>query len=484
METDWRHRFTNGFMRWTGSVARTDFIGQDGNEKGYQWRGHLFGTTEFDLSDTGGPERTWPSLRIKFTCRVTNLVRRLAVNRAYAERFTGRICRWEHVLYSRHAARRSLTEPFVAPEIRYSAFGEPNQTLGGRWSMNAGLLVTTREGNVKPDEQGPNTRRLSFDAGWERQIASRTGFLTNISALARADGYWADNVPDPDSSLGTGFTKVQRIRPFAQANVKVSYPLGRRGSGYRQVLEPIALLSAAPRVKRSTLLPNEDSLDVEFDETNIFATNRFTGVDRIEGGTRLSYGLRHILIGDGGERLEMLGGQVLRTRKDLSFPEASGLAEELSDYVGRVSVSPARWFDATYGFKLARSDLQFARQQFSAPAGVPIFRPSVKYLLSRQTETSSNEVEKLEEASFSLSSRFLKYWSLSASHSHAFAPSPGARTTSLGLSYADECFEAALTGERAHPGRPDVDSGTTVMFRFFMKNIGGWESNQISAGTM
>ncbi len=479
MAADWRHRFSNGSMKWSGSVARTDFINQDGVERGYQWRGHLFGTTQFDLS-----EKWRAGTDVAFTSDKSYMPRYkissedLLINRAYTERFSGRNYAVGNMYYfqdTRPGVR--LKEPFVAPELRYSAFGEPNQTLGGRWSLNGGLLVTTRERNVSADEQGPNTRRLSFDAGWERRLVSSSGFLTTVSGLVRTDGYWADNVPEQDTSLGTGFSKVQRIRPFAQADMKVSYPLGQRGSGYQQVIEPIALLSVAPRVSSSVLLPNEDSLDVEFDETNLFATNRFTGIDKIEGGTRLAYGLRHSLIGDGGERIEVLGGQVFRTREDLNFTEASGLADELSDYVGRVAFSPARWLDATYGFKLSRKDLAFTRQQFSAAAGVPVFRPAVRYLLSRQIDTSSQEIEKLEEASFRISSQFLKYWSLTASHSHAFQPAPGPRTTSLGLSYKDECFEAAITAERDHTVRLDVESGTTVMFKFFMRNIGGWEMN-------
>jgi len=302
--------------------------------------------------------------------------------------------------------------------------------------------------------------------------------------MARADGYWADNVPDPDEALGTGFSNVQRIRPFAQGTVMVRYPVGRQGDGYQQIIEPIAVLAVAPRLSRSTIYPNEDSLDVEFDETNLFSPNRFTGIDRLEGGTRVAYGIRHSIIGDKGGKIDMLAGQVFRTKKDLTFPEGSGLSDEMSDYVGRVGVSPASWLDANYSFRLSHKDLQFTRQQFSASFGTPIFRPSLRYLSSRQTEASTTEDERLEEASMSISSNFTKYWYLSASHNLAFKPAPGPRTTSFDLSYKDECFEAGLSVERDYTSRQDVESGMTFMFHFFMKNIGGWESNKISTGTL
>lgn len=481
---EWRHRFHSGAMTWSGSVARTDFVNDIGIDRGYQWRGHLFGTTQFDISDTwrAGTDVAFASDK-SYMPRYKISSEDLLINRAYAERYSGRNYAVGNMYYfqdTRPGTR--LKEPFVAPEVRVMAMGEPNETLGGRWALGTGMLVTTREKNVDPTEQGPNVRRLSVDAGWERQMASSTGFLTTVTLSARADGYWADNVPDPDEPLGTGFSKVERVRPFAQGLTTLRYPIGRQGDGYQQIVEPIAVLAAAPRVNRNTLIPNEDSLDVEFDETNLFSANRFTGIDRLEGGMRMAYGLRHALIGNEGGKIEMLGGQVFRAKKDLTFPEGSGLADEASDYVGRLGLSPAHWLDANYSFRLARKDLQFTRQQFSATLGTAIFRPSLRYLYSRQTEASTTEDERLEEASVGLSSAFTKYWSLSASHSHAFKPAPGPRSTAFGVTYKDECFEAGVSAERDYTERTDVETGTTVMFRFFMKNIGGWESDKMSAG--
>ncbi len=479
MGAEWRYRTDNGSMRWSGSFTRTDFINQDGFDRGYQWRGHLFGTTRFDISDAwrAGTDVAFASDK-SYMPRYKISSEDLLVNRAFAERFKGRSYAVGNMYYfqdMRPGGRQK--EPFVAPELRYSAYGEPNRTLGGRWALNTGLLVTTREKNVSPSQQGPNTRRLSFDAGWERQMVSQTGFLTTVSVLGRTDAYWADNVPRYANNEVSYFDKVERLRPFIQGDVTVRYPFGRRGDGYQQILEPLAVLSLAPRMKRESVLPNEDSLDVEFDETNLFSTNRFTGIDRLEGGSRVAYGVRHELVTDAGGRISMLGGQVFRTRKDLSFPKGSGLSDTLSDYVGHVGFSPSRYVSADYGFRVSPDDLSFSRQQFSTSAGPKVFRPSLRYLFSRETETQTTAVEKLEEGALGFTSSFAKFWSFAAYHSHAFQPAPGPRSTSLSVSYKDECFEATLSGVREHTVRTDVESGTSVIFRFFMKNIGGWGSD-------
>lgn len=484
LAADWRHRFSGGSMSWSGSVARTDFVNEDGIDRGYQWRGHLFGQSRFNLN------RLWRAgTDVNFASDKSYLPRYkissedTLVNRAYAERFSGRSYAVGNMYYFQDLRPGTrLTEPFVAPELRYSALGEPGRTLGGRWSLSTGMLVTSRERDIPLTQQGPSTRRFSVDAGWERQLVSTTGFLTTVSAFARADAYWADNVPDPDKPLGSGFTNIERVRPFAQTDIAVRYPLGRRGDGYQQIVEPITVLSVAPRVSRKTILPNEDSLDVAFDETSLFSPNRFTGVDRIEGGTRTAYGIRHSLVGDNGAKIEMIGGQVFRLKKDLSLPDSSGLQERFSDYVGRIDVQPAKWLEANYSFRLDPKDLEFTWQQFTAAAGVPAFKPRVNYLSVEQGGVSLSDNQRIEEGTLGFSSRFTDYWTFSAYHKHAFKPAPGPRTTELTLGYKDECFEAALTGQRDHTSRLDVKDGTTVLFRIFLKNIGGIETDSLSPG--
>lgn len=485
LSAQWRHRFAKGVMQWDGSVTHTDLVDEYGVDQGNQWRGHLFGSTLFEFN------KEWRAgTNVAFTSDKSYLPRYnitsedMLVNRGYVERFKGRNYAVGNLYYFQDLRPGTqLAEPFVAPDLRYSAFGEPNKTLGGRWSFDAGLLAITRDRSADVTKQGPDTRRLSFDVGWERQFASSSGFLTTLSGMARLDSYWADNVPDPDLPTGTKFSSVSEARPFAQTDLTVRYPLGRRGDGYQQIVEPITVISAAPQVSNDQTLPNEDSLNVEYDETNIFAPNRFTGIDRLEGGVRAAYGLRHSLIGDNGARVEMLGGQVYRFKRDKNFPEGSGLRDRLSDYVGRIEVSPGDWLNMSYGFRLDKDDLNFQRQEAQISAGVPIFRPFINYTSDYQTEATTNTIEHVEEATGGLTSTFAKYYTLSASHTQEILPNAGPRYTTVGLTYQDECFAFGVTGQRDETNRADINSGTSVMFHFYFKNIGGLHTDSVTSGT-
>ncbi len=347
---EWRHRFADGAMRWSGSFTRTDVVNEYGDDEGRQWRGHLFGDSMFDIDNEwrAGTDVAFTSDK-SYLRRYNISTEDVLVNRPFSKASAGLLCSGQYVLFSGFAPRRAHDRAFRRARGSRERAGGTGPDVGRARSLDGSLMVTTRDRDgVKPSLQGPDTRRLAAAAGWERQLVSSTGFLTNFSALARMDGYWADNVPETNTENNAlVFSDIFKIRQFAQGSAAVRYPFGRHGDSYLQILEPIAVVSAAPQLSNQSL-PNEDSLDVEFDETNLFLPNRFTGIDRLEGGIRAAYGLRHALVGDNGARIEMLGGQVYRLERDENFPEDSGLQKQLSDFVGRLDFTPAEWFDLNY----------------------------------------------------------------------------------------------------------------------------------------
>ncbi len=72
-------------------------------------------------------------------------------------------------------------------------------------------------------------------------------------------------------------------------------------------------------------IPNEDSQEVEFDDTNLFSSSRFSGLDRVESGPRVNYGVRWAAYGAGGGHTSVLVGQSYRLKEDDTFAEGSGL---------------------------------------------------------------------------------------------------------------------------------------------------------------
>lgn len=474
MGGEYRERFENGNLQFVGSFTRANLVSDAGIDEGTQWRGNLVGKTLFNLDDV------WRAgTDVDFTSDKSYLQRYRyssadeLVNRAYLEGFQGRDYAVVNNYYFENLRPGTQpVEPLVLPQANFQALGEPGQTLGGRWSFDSGLLVTSRANALQGlDQQGPDTRRLSFKGGWDRRFISDTGLVTEVSGLARLDNYWADNVIDPNGS-GTVYNNVTFSRQFEQANIVSSYPMSRGGDGYVQMFEPIMGLTLAPTVRFNPKTPIEDSLDVDFDETNLFSPNRFTGTDLIEGGSRTTYGLRNTITTDNDMRIDVFGGQSYSFNTNSTFPELSGLQDHLSDYVGRIDFVPATWFNLNYGARLSRATLAPQRQDAMVALGDGYFRPTIRYISAYQTETTGI-IDQVKEVNLGFTATLKKYWTLSGSQVQAFAPSPGPRSTQLVLSYNDECFIFGVTASRNYTSRADINSGTSVVFHFFLKNIGG-----------
>ena len=149
------------------------------------------------------------------------------------------------------------------------------------------------------------------------------------------------------------------------------------------IVEPIMQLLGSPNAGRflGGKIPNEDSLDLDFTDANLFSVNKFPGIDRVEGGARANVGV-HAVWTIGHSTIDALVGQSYREHVDNSFPLDSGLDRRMSDVVGRVTFIPSSNLDLTARTRVdpRNGDIRFA--EGIASAGVPVFRLNTGYLFS------------------------------------------------------------------------------------------------------
>ena len=481
---NYRRRFAQGNMTLDGSFTHADLINDAHIDEGKQWRGHFFGKFLYDInniwragSDVNfASDKTYlPTYRYGSSNQLTS--------RNYLEGFSGRnYASINQYYFEDLRPGTTAVQPIVLPRANFSAFGQPGQTWGGRWSFDGNTLLTTRDNKGQSiGQQGPDTRRIALNGGWERQLISdQTGFATRLSGLMHVDAYSADNVVDPTGNNKI-YNQVLLARQFEQANARISYPLSRSGDGYQQLLEPMVAVTLAPNFHNSAKQPIEDSQDINFDETNLFSSNRFTGYDLIEGGSRATYGLRHMLTTDSGGRVDIFGGQSYDFSRNSSFAPTSGLHDHVSDYVGRVGFIPNKYVDMNYSFRLDHKTFEPQREYAQASVGVPLFRPYARYSSGYSLGTAGT-IEKIDDATFGFDSHFLKYWTFHLDHVQGFDPGPGPRSTEATLGYGDECFVAAVTVSQNDTTQAGLSSGTSVLFHFFLRNLGGIHTDSALSG--
>ena len=341
---------------------------------------------------------------------------------------------------------------------------------GSRFSVDTDALALTRT-------DGLDTRRLSGTGAWQLPWYSPIGDRYELRLDVRGDFYQTNG--DPQTFEENGANVIGRVIP--RATLHWSWPWIGEVFGTSQVIEPVAMATVASGGHNSGDIPNEDSQDFEFDDTSLFEPDRFPGLDRVQGGPSIAYGVR---FGNytGRQIVSGLFGQAYAFDNDVQFDPSTGLDEKLSDYVGRVDLAPTEWIDLRYRFRLDKNDLTYVRNEL----GVAIYQPRVSFdlgYLMLEDDPALQSTEEREEIRSGVSVRPLDTVSLSATHRYDLA---GDRTVSwdVRMIYTHPCLQLIAGVERRNTSDRDAESATTVLFRIVLKNLGefGTEAGLFGSG--
>jgi LPS-assembly protein len=264
--------------------------------------------------------------------------------------------------------------PVVLPAYEYSYFGQPDG-LGGTLSLDTRLFNVERS-------DGTNTRRASLVMEWARPFTGLLGDLWTVRLHGDAAGYNAGQF-NQQPNFGA-VPHISDARGFPEAALDFRWPFARNSGVWgTQVIEPIAEIVVGPVQGDSQLnrYPNEDSLDLQFSDANLFGFNRFGGLDRLQGGSRLNVAM-HSAWYLGGTALDGLVGQSYNSTRSPWLPSYSGLRDQVSDVVGHLYFTPGQWLDTTYRFQLDHRNLTMRVSDVTAATGLGRFRVTAGYLYS------------------------------------------------------------------------------------------------------
>lgn len=478
---EYRQRFDQADLKVAGSTTystRIDQVGNRDEDVSEDVRGHLFGEARWDMSDT------WRSgARVQVTSDEQYLNQYdissddVLENELYAERFQGRNYGVVRALSFQdlRISQRNLDQPHVVPEVKASFVGAPNATLGGRWNAELSALGLYRDGS------GQDVARTSLQGGWERKFTTGFGLVTVADILSRADLYQIEDrditVPGSASS-----DSGAQARGFMQGNIMTSYPLVNRFDSVQWTVEPLVALTVVSDVNETGRIPNEDSRDVYLDSLKIFNSNRFPGYDRIEDQSRVTYGLRTGLFGYEGYRGEIFLGQSRRFEDRVtSFPEGSGLSERESDYVGMITSSIGDYLDLDYRFQVDSEELKSRRHELGSLLNLGPLSLYNQYFFA-DSLLGSDIAESREQIYSSAQLRIAENWALRSGARYDLGEDEGLREAFYGIDYLGQCMTFSVTGTRTLTRDSSGDSGTEIMFRIGLKNLGEFETSGFSVG--
>ena len=456
---EYRERYNNGVLDLDGSIT---------HDSKNDLRGHIKSDAKFHLD-----ERWRWGFNINRSTDDTYLRRygfpsdRILTTKAYAEGFSQR----NYFAIESYAFQGTAIEddpgqsPLVLPMITYN-YQSASSRYGSINTFNANSVIMTRK-------DGNNTRRLSADGGWHLPLISSRGDIAKLSFTTRGDLYHVSNLDmENQPKKYTGFSG--RIRPEVQVDWR--FPLARQHGKISQTLEPLASAIISPYGGNSAKIPNEDSINMEFDDTNLFSNNAFTGYDRVEGGARLKYGLKWGLIGSGGGHTTAFIGQRYRTKDDDTYLKGSGLEGLLSDYVARVNVSPGKLLNLVYRTRLDKDNFSFKRNELQIGAGPPALKFSANYIFFEAQ--SDKDFSGREEISAAVSAKLNRSWNSRVLTRYDLEGNGDLRNLGLNLTYNCECFTLSTDINRQFYKDRDIRPSDSIMFKLSFKTLG--DGNRIS----
>ena len=325
--------------------------------------------------------------------------------------------------------------------------------------------VSTINGTDVYRKTNAQVMRLSFEQSFILPYISSTGFVFENQITGRVDGY---------NTTQDGGENRNISRFYTNASTKLSYPLMQSGKNYSQVIEPIVMAVWSPNIDTKKNIPNEDCVDVFFDDVNLFTPNRYNGYDRVETGSRLNYGIKWSLYGPQNMYLSAMLGQSYRFSGSQERLNQDGFEKHFSAYVGHLNMD-FKDFGVGYRFRFSKDKFEHEMSEARVYAGRDPLRISASYLYLRASEEmiAQNASKDREEIYFRVSSKLTQKWSVYGYYRYDLAEDGGPTEEGLGIQYDNECLTLLFTVEKDFTKDLNYKGDTSYFIRAVFKTLGG-----------
>ncbi|MBI1274633.1 LPS assembly protein LptD [bacterium] len=459
---EFRHMTDMGRYELRGSITnpvrRDDISGQV--LPGHELRGHIEGTGDFRFNDV------WKTgFNARYTSDDTYLRRYeisydpLLTSNAWLEgigdgQYDESYARAELLAFQDF---RTGSVDTAVPVIHPLIQGEhvvPLSFLDSTLRLEGNILSLSRR-------DGNDTNRISGTAGWEKSFITDSGNRFDAKASVRADGYYT-----PELSVNGGPREDQANgRVVPKASLMWRYPLLASAGDVTTLIEPIVDVVAMPSGVNPEDIPNEDGLLPELSDTTIFSDERSRGYDRIESGSRVTYGFRTATNIVNDWDIETSAGQSYLVEPDPFFYYSTGPTEHWSDYTGRVSLRNSM-VGVTYGFRMDKDDLKLTRNEVLLDFNWKGLSAHLAY-----NDFIENPLfGESEEIYGNVSWKFADEWRFFA-NSYRDLDDERWVANGLGLAYQNECVTVIGQASRIYARDRDLEPSTSYTVKLFLKNL-------------
>ncbi|MBB6408013.1 LPS-assembly protein [Mesorhizobium sangaii] len=400
---------------------------------------------------------------------------------------------------------RSNQQPWVLPTLDY-AYIPDMSVAGGQLSLNANARVIRRDdldqtyftpytpasGVQRVRGIEGESGRLTTEAGWKRSFVTDNGlvltpllalqgdvdYVNASSASLAAVNQMATNLGQQDD-MRSSFARF-----MATAGLEMRWPVLFSAANSSHVVEPMAQVFMRPNEQYvgGLAVPNEDAQSMVFDATTLFERDKFSGYDRVEGGSRANVGLRYSGSYNNGWGTNAIFGQSYQIGGENSFaaPDLvnvgafSGLDNTKSDYVGLFGVNSPNGFAASVSGRFDEQTFEMRRGELKAAyTGLPVSL-TAKYAFIQAQPLYGFTTDR-HEVSLGASTHLAENWRIFGTGTYDLQESLLVRD-GVGFAYNDSCFTYLMTYSQSR----DLNTrevSQTIGFNLSFRTLGDFGSS-------
>jgi len=403
---------------------------------------------------------------------------------------------------------RAGKQPWVLPSLDY-AYIPDMSVAGGQLSLNVNARVISRDSLDKALDSASNVERvrgiegqsgrLTAEAEWKRTFTTDGGlqltpllalrgdasYLNASSASLAAINQMATNLGENDDM------RSSLARYMATAGLEMRWPVLFSMPSSSHIVEPMAQLFVRPNEQYvgGLSVPNEDAQSFVFDATTLFERDKFSGYDRMEGGSRANVGFRYSGAYDNGWSTNALFGQSYQLGGQNSFaaPDLvnvgaySGLETPTSDYVGLVGFNSPSGFSGSLSGRFDEQSFEVRRAEVKAAySGLPVSL-SAKYAFIQAQPLYGFTTDR-HEVTLGASTHLNENWRIFGTGTYDLQQSVLVKD-GVGFAYNDSCFTYLMTFSESRDS-VTKEVSQNVGFNLSFRTLGDFGSSTSAVDTI
>ena len=355
------------------------------------------------------------------------------------------------------AFKSNRNVPLVLPNIKMVWYKNHKNRVLRKITLDSNMIF-------KPDAS--NSQKLSLKSSWSKNNISGSGHVFKSKISTRADVY--RNKRTDNSRVIGKIGTYEKFRVIPKFETMWSFPIISYFQNKSILLEPIVQGVLAPKGGNPDTIHNLDSIDFELSDYNLFSSNKFVGIDRVEEGSKVNFGFKSTLqLNEYGELTSVLGRSWNLLKPQTEYISGTGLSKRLSHIVGNIIYNTKNSISLGYHFRRDSLNFRSQRDTLTFAFDSNSIMANIDYTMVRDDPVLTESMLS-EQASISLSWNVNDNWRANIRQNRDLINSNwGNAINSYGyIEYKNECIIIRLQAERKHQNLIDVPDTNEYSLNF------------------